>query len=313
MADIVVTEFLDPGPIEILKQQYSVHVDTGLWNKRADLEVLAEGAVCLIVRNRTQVDAALLDKAPKLKVIGRLGVGLDNIDMAACKARNVTVCPAIGANAVSVAEYVIATTLVLLRGPAYMSAARIAAGEWPREEMSRGGEAAGRRVGIIGYGSIGQTVGVRARGIGMHVVAHDDYLPAEDPAWEHAERATLDELLDTADIITLHCPLTPETRGLIGARELARMRKGAILINTARGGIVDERALADALRAGHLGGAAVDVFTTEPIDGATAGVFRDVPNLILTPHVAGVTLESNARISTVTVENVLRELKRAGH
>ena len=104
MADIVVTEFLDPGPIEILKQQYSVHVDTGLWNKRADLEVLAEGAVCLIVRNRTQVDAALLDKAPKLKVIGRLGVGLDNIDMAACKARNVTVCPAIGANAVSVAE-----------------------------------------------------------------------------------------------------------------------------------------------------------------------------------------------------------------
>ena len=313
MADIVVTEFLDPGPIEILKQQYSVHVDTGLWNKRADLEVLAEGAVCLIVRNRTQVDAALLDKAPKLKVIGRLGVGLDNIDMAACKARNVTVCPAIGANAVSVAEYVIATTLVLLRGPAYMSAARIAAGEWPREEMSRGGEAAGRRVGIIGYGSIGQTVGVRARGIGMHVVAHDDYLPAEDPAWEHAERATLDELLDTADIITLHCPLTPETRGLIGARELARMRKGAILINTARGGIVDERALADALRAGHLGGAAVDVFTTEPIDDATAGVFRDVPNLILTPHVAGVTLESNARISTVTVENVLRELKRAGH
>ena len=313
MADIVVTEFLDPGPIEILKQQYSVHVDTGLWNKRADLEVLAEGAVCLIVRNRTQVDAALLDKAPKLKVIGRLGVGLDNIDMAACKARNVTVCPAIGANAVSVAEYVIATTLVLLRGPAYLSAARIAAGEWPREEMSRGGEAAGRRFGIIGYGSIGQTVGVRARGIGMHVVAHDDYLPAEDPAWEHAERATLDELLDTADIITLHCPLTPETRGLIGARELARMRKGAILINTARGGIVDERALADALRAGHLGGAAVDVFTTEPIDGATAGVFRDVPNLILTPHVAGVTLESNARISTVTVENVLRELKRAGH
>ena len=313
MADIVVTEFLDPGPIEILKQQYSVHVDTGLWNKRADLEVLAEGAVCLIVRNRTQVDAALLDKAPKLKVIGRLGVGLDNIDMAACKARNVTVCPAIGANAVSVAEYVIATTLVLLRGPAYLSAARIAAGEWPREEMSRGGEAAGRRFGIIGYGSIGQTVGVRARGIGMHVVAHDDYLPAEDPAWEHAERATLDELLDTADIITLHCPLTPETRGLIGARELARMRKGAILINTARGGIVDERALADALRAGHLGGAAVDVFTTEPIDDATAGVFRDVPNLILTPHVAGVTLESNARISTVTVENVLRELKRAGH
>lgn len=311
MADVVVTEFLDPEPIEVLKQRYSVHVDTGLWNKRAELETMAADAICLIVRNRTRVDAALLDKAPKLKVIGRLGVGLDNIDMAACNARGITVCPAIGANAVSVAEYVIGTMLVLLRGPAYFSSARVAAGEWPREEMSRGGEAAGRRFGIIGYGSIGQTVGVRARGLGMHVVAHDDYLPAESPAWEHAERATLDEVLDTSDVITLHCPLTPQTRGLIGASELARMRKGAILINTARGGIVDEPALAEALRSGHLGGAAVDVFTAEPIDGPTAAIFRDVPNLILTPHVAGVTLESNARISTVTVENVLRALNEA--
>jgi len=312
MADIVVTEFLDPEPIEALKQLYSVHVDTGLWNKRAELEALAADAVCLIVRNRTRIDATLLDRAPKLKVIGRLGVGLDNIDMPACKARGVTVCPAIGANAVSVAEYVIATTLILLRGPAYLSTARVAAGEWPREDMSRGFEAAGRRFGIIGYGSIGQTVGVRARGLGMHVVAHDDFLPVDSSAWEHAERASLDELLASCDVVTLHCPLTPETRGLIGARELMRMRKGAILINTARGGIVDEQALADALRSGHLGGAAVDVFTSEPIDEATAAIFRGVPNLILTPHVAGVTLESNARISTVTVENVLRELKAAG-
>ena len=312
MADIVVTEFLDADPVELLKQRYQVHVDTGLWNKRAELEALAAEAVALIVRNRTQVDAALLDKAPNLKVIGRLGVGLDNIDMAACKARNVVVCPAIGANAVSVAEYVMATMLLLLRGPAYLSSARVAAGEWPREAMSRGGEAAGRRFGIIGYGSIGQTVGVRARGLGMHVVAFDEYLHADNPAWEHAERSTLDEVIDTSDIISLHCPLTPQTRGLIGASELARMRKGAILINTARGGIVDEPALADALRSGHLGGAAFDVFTVEPIDQATAAVFRNVPNIILTPHVAGVTLESNARISTVTVENVLRELTKAG-
>jgi len=119
-------------------------------------------------------------------------------------------------------------------------------------------------------------------------------------------------VLETCDVVTLHCPLTPETRGLIGARELARMKKGAILINTARGGIVDEQALADALRSGHLGGAAIDVFSTEPIDESTAAIFRNVPNLILTPHIAGVTIESNARISTVTVDNVLRELKAAG-
>ncbi len=312
MADIVVTEFLDPGPIEILKQQYSVHVDTGLWNNRAELEAQAAEAICLIVRNRTKVDAALLERAPKLKVIGRLGVGLDNIDLVASKARGVIVCPAIGANAVSVAEYVVATALIFLRGQAYFGSRRIAAGEWPREEMSRGREAAGCRFGIIGYGSIGQIVGLRARGLGMHVVAHDDFLPAESPVWEHAERATFEELLDTCDVVSLHCPLTPETRGLIGARELARMRKGAILINTARGGIVDEQALADALRSGHLGGAAVDVFTTEPIHAQTAAIFRDVPNLILTPHIAGVTVECNARISAVTVDNVMRELEAAG-
>ena len=312
MADIVVTEFIDLGPIELLKQKYSVHLDSELWNKRAELEAFVGDAVGLIVRNRTRVDAALLEKAPKLKVIGRLGVGLDNIDMEACKARGIVVCPAVGANAVAVAEHVIATTLILMRGAAYLSTSRVATGEWPREELSRGHEAAGRRFGIIGYGSIGQHVGARARALGMLVVAHDNYLPADSAAWATAERASLDELLSTCDVITLHCPLTPETRGLIGARELARMKRGAILINTARGGIVDEQALADALRSGHLGGAAVDVFTTEPIDESTAAIFRDVPNLILTPHIAGVTIESNARISTVTVDNVLRELKAAG-
>ncbi|MFO7297589.1 MAG: hydroxyacid dehydrogenase [Pseudomonadota bacterium] len=312
MADIVVTEFLDPGPIELLKQKYSVHVDTDLWNKRSELEKLVGDAIALIVRNRTRVDAALLDEAPKLKVIGRLGVGLDNIDMEACKARNIVVCPAVGANAVAVAEHVIATTLILLRRAAYLSTSRVAAGEWPREELSRGHEAAGRRFGIIGYGSIGQQVGARARALGMHIVAYDRYLPPDSPAWENAERASLDEVLEICDVVTLHCPLTPETRGLIGARELARMKKGAILINTARGGIVDEQALADALRSGHLGGAAIDVFSTEPIDESTAAIFRNVPNLILTPHIAGVTIESNARISTVTVDNVLRELKAAG-
>jgi (S)-sulfolactate dehydrogenase len=312
MADIVVTEFLDPGPIELLKQKYSVHVDTDLWNKRSELEKLVGDAIALIVRNRTRVDAALLDEAPKLKVIGRLGVGLDNIDMEACKARNIVVCPAVGANAVAVAEHVIATTLILLRGDAYLSTSRVTAGEWPREELSRGHEAAGRRFGIIGYGSIGQQVGARARALGMHIVAYDRYLPPDSPAWENAERASLDEVLEICDVVTLHCPLTPETRGLIGARELARMKKGAILINTARGGIVDEQALADALRSGHLGGAAIDVFSTEPIDESTAAIFRNVPNLILTPHIAGVTIESNARISTVTVDNVLRELKAAG-
>lgn len=309
MPDVVVTEFIDAGVLDMLRAGYSVHHDPGLWSKPEELRALAADAIALIVRNRTQVDAALLVAAPKLKVVGRLGVGLDNIDMPACKARGVIVCPAIGANAVSVAEYVVASALVLTRGPMFFSSHRLAAGEWPREDMSKGHENAGRRFGIIGFGSIGQIVGEKAKAIGMEVVAYDDFIPGDNAAWQKAKRLGLDELLETSDIITLHCPLTPDTRGLIGARELARMKKGAILINTARGGVVDEPALADALRSGHLGGAAVDVFSVEPIDQATAAIFSGVPNLILTPHVAGVTAEANRRVSTVTVENVRRELE----
>ncbi|MGE8942838.1 hydroxyacid dehydrogenase [Leptospira interrogans] len=309
MANIVVTEFIDAGVLDVLHADYSVHHDPSLWTKPEELRALSADAVGMIVRNRTQVDEALLAVAPKLKVVGRLGVGLDNIDMPACKARGVVVCPAVGANAVSVAEYVIASALILPRGPMFFGSHRLAAGEWPREEMTKGRENFGRRFGIIGFGSIGQIVGEKAKALGMEIVAYDGFIPADSVVWQKAQRLTLDELLETSDIITLHCPLTPETRGLIGARELARMKKGAVLINTSRGGVVDEPALADALRSGHLAGAAVDVFTAEPIDRATGAIFRDVPNVILTPHVAGVTLEANMRVSTMTVENVRRELK----
>lgn len=311
MADIVVTEFLDPGPLEKLKSRYAVHVDTALWNQPAQLERHAADAIALIVRNRTQVTAALIAKAPKLRAVGRLGVGLDNIDVAACKARGIAVCPAVGANAVTVAEYVIGSAIVLGRGAAFQASAAVLAPGWPRESAGAGWEIAGKRLGIIGYGNIGQTVAGRALAMGMSVAAFDDYVPASSPAWNSAERQTIDQLLAGSDVISLHCPLTPETRNLLDGNRLARMKKGALLINAARGGVVDERALADALRSGHLGGAAVDVFEKEPIDEATAAIFRGVPNLILTPHVAGVTRESNDRISTVTVDNVLKALEAA--
>ncbi len=309
MPDIVVTEFLDPGPLEVLKKNYAVHIDTGLWNKRPELEALVKDAAAVIVRNRTQVDKALLAAAPTLKVVGRLGVGLDNIDMPACKARGITVCPAIGANAVSVAEWVIGSILMLSRFPAFTSSHRLADGAWLREETGRGQEIAGKTLGIIGFGNIGQTVGARGRAMGMRVIAFDDYVPAGSPAWNEAERVTLAELLAESDCISLHCPLTPETRGMIGTAQFRAMKKGTILTNAARGGVVDEQALADALKAGQISGAAMDVFDKEPIDKPSAAVFQGVPNLILTPHIAGVTLESNERISTVTVENVLNALQ----
>lgn len=308
MAKIVITEFMDQPAVDSLMADHDVVYDTGLWNRRADLEAAARDADALIVRNRTQVDAALMDQSPKLKVIGRLGVGLDNIDTAHAKAKGVVVAPAVGANAVSVAEYVIGTALVLLRG-AYSSSAELVAAGWPREALGKGREAEGATMGIVGFGSIGQIVADKARAMGFKVIAADDYLPAGSEAWAKAERVELDALIERADVVTLHCPLTPETRGLIAAKRLARMRKGAVLINTARGGVVDEAALADALRTGHLGGAAVDVFTTEPIDKATGALFAGLANVILTPHIAGVTAEANTRISTITAANVRRVLE----
>jgi (S)-sulfolactate dehydrogenase len=310
MADIVITEFLEPSAIEVLKKDFTVHWDRELWNKRGELEKLVRDLPGLIVRNRTPVDKALLDLAPKLKVVGRLGVGLDNIDVAECERRGMEVCSARGANATSVSEYAIAMAMILLRGRAYRDTHRLVAGEWPREELGRGVELAGKTLGVIGLGSIGSTSARKARALDMRVIATDPYLPAGNENWKLAEKVSLDELLVRADVVTIHCPLNAETRGMIGAAQMQRMRKGAILVNSARGGIVHEAACADALRSGHLGGAALDVFDDEPIRPEAGKVFAGIPNVILTPHISGVTLESNHRVSFMTVDSVARVLRK---
>jgi (S)-sulfolactate dehydrogenase len=310
MADIVVTEFMDENALAPARGRYAVALDKDLWNKPAELRAALASARAVIVRNRTQVTSKVIAAAPHLQVVGRLGVGLDNIDLPACQARGITVCPAIGANAVSVAEYVIGTAILLGRWQAFNVTQAIAAGQWPREAAGTGWELAGRRLGIVGFGSIGQIVAQRARAMGMSVAAHDDFVPEASVAWSRVERLSLDDLLSGCDVVSLHCPLTPQTKHLLAAPQLARMKKGAVLINAARGGVVVEADLAAALRSGHLGGAAMDVFEREPIDAASAAVFAGVPNLILSPHIAGVTDDSNARISTVTVANVLAVLDR---
>jgi (S)-sulfolactate dehydrogenase len=264
----------------------------------------------LIVRNRTPVDKALLDLAPRLKVVGRLGVGLDNIDVKACEARSIEVCSARGANATSVAEYAIAMAMILLRRRAYLDTHRLVAGEWPREELGRGLELAGKRLGIIGLGSIGGTTARKARALDMRVTAFDPYLPDEHENWNVAQKVTFGELLATSDVITVHCPLNAETRGMIGAKELARVRRGAVLINSARGGIVDEAACAAALRTGPLAAAALDVFDYEPIRSEAGKLFAGIPNVVLTPHISGVTAEANHRVSLMTVESVAAVLRK---
>lgn len=310
MNDIVITEFLEPAAIDVLRQDFKVHWDRELWNKRAELEKLVGDLPGLIVRNRTPVDKALLDLAPRLKVVGRLGVGLDNIDVAECERRGIEVCSARGANATSVAEYAIAMAMTLLRGRAYRDTHRLVAGEWPREELGRGVELAGKRLGIVGLGSIGSTTARKARALEMRVAATDPYLPDGNENWNLAEKIPLGDLLAASDVVTVHCPLTRETRGMIGAAAMQRMKKGAILINSARGGIVDEAACAAALESGHLGGAALDVFDDEPIKAAAGKLFAGIPNVILTPHISGVTIEANNRVSFMTVDSVMRVLKK---
>ncbi|MGE5169114.1 MAG: hydroxyacid dehydrogenase [Rudaea sp.] len=308
---IVISEFMDEAAVSALAARFDVRYESTLVDRPSDLAPQMRDADALIVRNRTLVDAALLDQAPKLRVVGRLGVGLDNIDVEACRARNVAVIPATGANARAVAEYVIATALVLLRG-AYASTGAVAGGAWPRAALSNGREVAGKTIGLVGFGGIGRLTGALARAMGMQAIGFDPNVPPAASVWrdEATFPRTLPALLAEADVVSLHVPLRRETRNLIDATRLAEMKRDAILINTARGGVVDERALADALRAGRIAGAALDVFEHEPLgaDSPLAGC----PNLVLTPHIAGVTRESNARVSALIAARVAEALEAAG-
>lgn len=300
---IIICEFMDEASVDALRRRFDVKYDPTLVDRRADLLGALAGAQALVVRNRTQVDAGLLAAAPTLRVVGRLGVGLDNIDVDACAASNVAVIPATGANALAVAEYVIATTMLLLRG-AYTANAEMSAGLWPRTRLSEGRETGGKTLGLIGFGAIGRLTAKLAQGLGMRVVAHDPMLAADSPVWRETgvSCATLEDVLGAADAVSLHVPLTADTRGLMNARRLALMKPNAVLVNTARGGIVDEAALAAALRSGRLGGAALDVFDKEPLGAGSA--LADIPNLVLTPHIGGVTRESNERVSSLIADKV---------
>jgi len=306
MADIVITEFMDEAAVSRLVDSYDTIYDPKLVDDPAALHDHLTSARALIVRNRTQVRETLLSMGPKLRVVGRLGVGLDNIDVAACKARSVKVIPATGANDLSVAEYVLTSAMMLLRG-AYLRTADVAAGEWPRQSMM-GRELAGKTLGLIGYGSIAREVAWRAHMMGMQIVAYDPYVMADHPGWQIARNVSLDAVLELSDVVSLHTPLTDATRYMISADALSSMKPSAILINAARGGIVDEAALADALKAGKLGGAALDVFETEPLTAEAGAKFMDLGNLVLTPHIAGVTDESNERVSHLIAEKVLEVL-----
>ena len=308
-ARIVISEFMDAPAVAHLRSRFEVDYRPTLVDDTAALETALQFADAWIVRNRTQVRGRMLDLAGHLRVIGRLGVGVDNIDVQACAARGIQVIPATGANAESVAEYVITAALGGLRG-VFFSTRAVEAGTWPRQMLSQGREAAGKMLGLVGFGNIGQLTARKAVAIGMRVTAHDPLLPPDDEAWCLVESPprTLEQILRESDVVSLHVPLNNETRGLLDAARLGRMKRDAVLINTARGGIIDEAALAAMLREGRLGGAALDVFENEPL--AAGSPLAGAPRLLLTPHIAGVTVESNERVSALIAERVLAALER---
>ena len=299
---ILITEFMDEDAINLLMKKYDVYYDISLAEDSNSLVKLINKMKALIVRNKTLVTRELIENAPNLTCVGRLGVGLDNIDLNACEEQNITVYPALGANSHSVAEYVICASMLLLR-KAYFKKNEMIAGNWPRQESS-GSEVYGKTLGLIGFGDIAQKTRDLALGLGIKTVAYDPYLDKDSNVWKETKNLPLENLLSISDIISLHIPLSKETKNLIDEKKLRLIKNSSVIINTSRGGIIDENSLAKLLKENKIGGAALDVFSKEPINKVNAKKFEGLDNLILTPHIGGVTKESNERVSKMIAKKI---------
>lgn len=290
---VVVADRMAPGGLELLGRTPGVEVVNVAGQPREALEQALERAHALIVRSETRVTADLLNRAPQLRVIARAGIGVDTIDVRAATRRGIAVMNAPGANTVSAAEHAMGLLLSLVRHiPEAADSMR--RGEWDRKRFE-GTELRGKTIGIVGMGRIGGHVAGIAKAFGMTVVGHDPYLPPERAAELQVKFMPLDQLLRTADIVTLHVALSDTTRHLINAQRLALMKTTAVLINTARGELVDEAALAEAVTARQIAGAAIDVFAKEPLPPDAP--LRRLDRVILTPHLAASTAEAQDRVS----------------
>ncbi|MGH3933219.1 MAG: phosphoglycerate dehydrogenase, partial [Pseudonocardiaceae bacterium] len=299
---VLIAEKLAPSVLEILGDEFDVSYVDGT-NRPALFEALTT-ADALLVRSATQVDAEALGHAPALKVVARAGVGLDNIDVPAATERGVMVVNAPTSNIVSAAEHAVALLLAVARRiPA--ADASLRAGLWQRSAFS-GVELFGKTVGVVGLGKIGHLVAQRLAAFGTELIAYDPYVSPARAAQLGIELVALDELLSRSDAISVHLPKSPETLGLIGAEQLAKTKPGVLIVNAARGGLVDEQALADAIRNGQVGGAGVDVFTTEP---CTTSPLFELPQVVVTPHLGASTAEAQDRAGTDVARSVQLALR----
>jgi D-3-phosphoglycerate dehydrogenase len=303
---IVIADQLPASAIEILRTVPGWTVDARTQRPPAELIRDLADADALIVRSATTVDAEIISGAPKLRVIARAGTGVDNVDVPAATAKGIVVMNSPGANSISVAEHALALMLSLARAvPAADSAMK--RGVWDKKRLT-GAELRAKTLGVIGLGRIGQAVAVRARAFGMDVIAHDPFISEEVARSLGIELLSVDDVCARADYLTLHVPATPETRHLLDARRLALCKKGIRIVNTARGELIDEAALADAIESGQVAGAGLDVFEQEP---PPDGRLTTLPQVVATPHIAASTVEAQELVGTETAMNV-RDFLREG-
>ncbi|MXW24042.1 MAG: phosphoglycerate dehydrogenase, partial [Chloroflexi bacterium] len=298
MARILIADQIAEQGVAMLGDDHEVTVQTGMSEDEL-VEAVADISA-LVVRSQTQVTARVIEAAPRLEVIGRAGVGVDNIELAAATARGVVVVNAPLANTMSATEHAFALMLAAARNvPRGDSTLR--EGRWERGRL-QGVELAGHTLGVVGLGRIGSGVAIRARAFEMRVVAYDPFVSTERANSLGVELCSLEELLAESDFVTLHTALHEGTRGLIGVEQFKLMKPTAYLVNTARGALVDEQALYDAVTEGRLAGAAIDVFSEEP---AIGNILTTSDRIVVTPHLAASTAEAQDRAAVDTVEQVL--------
>lgn len=303
--DILISEDLDAPAIQALAKKYQIVREPALWKDPVRLQEMLRDARTIMVRNQTQLTAEVLSGAPKLLGIGRVGVGLDNIAVDAATKQNVVVIAPLNANATSVAELALSLMLGLAHKIAF-SDRSTKAGGWDRKGCT-GIELDKKVLAIFGFGRIGRMVAARARAFGMRIVVFDPFVKADSPhlgEYSATLATKIDEALEVADFVSVHSPLTPETKHMFNAKAFASMKRGAFFINTSRGGVMDELALLQSLQLNHLGGAALDVREVEPPKERSA--FESMDNVILTPHIGAFTQEAQTR----TFEGVCDDLDR---
>ena len=302
MTKILITEFINQNSLENLNKKFDVNYDEKLCEDENEIIKIIRDYDGLIVRNKTQVNSDILKNAFKLKFIGRLGVGLDNIDTEYCKNKNIHVQPATGMNADSVAEYVVSSSMFLIKKIPMFHNGTIK-GEWPRTTI-KSTEIKQKNLGIIGFGTIGKKVAEYSLKNGLKILAYDPYIKELNDKEIDAKLSSLNEIYEKSDIISIHLPLTDETKNMINKSSFSQMKNKPIIINTSRGGIINESDLIEAYNKNNISGFALDVFEKEPIESKFYKKIKPGMNCILTPHISGVTTESNIRVSDFIVKKI---------